>query len=441
MSNSVYSPGTVPGRLSQDEYAKNFSDINPVLTPHEALVESDRCYFCYDAPCVAACPTEIDIPLFIRQISTGTPRAAAKTIFDSNILGGMCARSCPTENLCEGACVRETAEAEPVEIGRLQRFATDTIMQEKIHPYQRVPETGKKIAVIGAGPAGLACSHRLAMYGHNVEIFEKKSFLGGLNETGIATYKTVNNFAQKEIDWLLQIGGIKVHLNSPIKNMEDWKSIVHNYDAVFLGVGLNDVNSLQLDSNCITEAVHFIEDLRQASNYETIPIGKNVIVIGGGMTAIDAGVQSKLLGSENVTIAYRRRRSDMGASEHEINLALKTGVNLITNAVPLGTTGELPNTKLKLGRTEIVNGRIRHTDETIELPFDQIFLAIGQKLDWDLDTLEMNGGKIVVTASGETNIPKVWAGGDCTNRGDDLTVTAVAQGRDSAEDIHRRLSN
>ncbi len=439
MNNSIYSPGTLPARLSPDEYETNFSDINPELSSHEALVEADRCYFCYDAPCVTACPTGIDIPLFIRQISTGTPRAAAKTIFDSNILGGMCARSCPTENLCEGACVRETAEGEPVEIGRLQRYATDTLMLEENHPYQRAPETGKKIAVIGSGPAGLACAHRLAMYGHTVEIFEKKAFLGGLNQTGIATYKTVNNFAQKEIEWLLQIGGIKTHLNSPVSSITDLNKLSEDFDVVFVGAGLEDVNRLNINSEKFTEAVNFIEELRLSSNFGTIPIGKNVVVIGGGMTAIDAGVQSKLLGSENVTIAYRRSRSDMGASEHEINLALKNGVKLITNAVPLGISGQGSEEKLQLGRTEIVNGIIQPTEEKIELPVDQVFLAIGQKLDWDFGSIEIEGGKIVVNSSGRTSIPGVWAGGDCTNRGDDLTVTAVAQGRDAAEDIHEQL--
>ena len=441
MKNSVYSPGTVPDRLNPGDYEVNFADINPEFTHHEAKVEADRCYFCYDAPCVTACPTGIDIPLFIRQISTGTPSAAARTIFDSNILGGMCARSCPTENLCEGACVRETAEGEPVEIGRLQRFATDTLMQARGHPYQRATETGRKIAVIGSGPASLACAHRLAMYGHSIEIFEKKGFLGGLNQTGIATYKTVNNFAQQEVEWLLQIGGIKTHLSSPINCSTDLVNLQQDFDAVFIGAGLEDVNSLDIEAKKFTEAVKFIEELRLAANFNTIPIGKNVVVIGGGMTAIDAGVQSRKLGSENVTIAYRRSRSDMGASEHEINLALKNGVKLLTNVVPLGVSGEGSDEKLQLGRTEIANGKIQPTDEIIELPVDQVFLAIGQKLDWDMGAIAIEDRKIVVNPAGRTSIPGVWAGGDCTNRGDDLTVTAVAQGRDAAEDIHEQFGN
>ena len=313
-------------------------------------------------------------------------------------------------------------------------------MDENIHPYTRAHETGKIIAVIGSGPAGLACSHRLAMHGHNVEIFEEKSFLGGLNQTGIATYKTVNDFAQQEVEWLLKIGGIKFQLNKTVKDLEDLHKLTQDYDAVFVGSGLGDVNRLNIGSDKLQEAVTFIEELRLASDYGNIPIGKNVVVIGGGMTAIDAGVQSKLLGSENVTIAYRRSRSDMGASEHEINLALKNGVKLLTNAVPLGMSGDGTDEKLILGRTEIIDGKIQQTEDTIELPVDQVFMAIGQKLEFDPGSLAIDAGKIVVDSHGRTSVPGIWAGGDCTNLGEDLTVTAVAQGRDAAEDIHRHLS-
>ena len=209
MSNTKLSPGIVSSRLSKEEYSNNFSDAYPGFTDYEAKVEADRCYFCYDAPCISACPTEINIPLFIRQISTEMEEEAAKTIFDQNILGGMCARVGPTVTLCVQACVREAAEGKPVKIGRLQRYATDSIMSQNIHPYIRNENNGKKIAVIGSGPAGLACSHRLSMLGYDVEIFESKSKAGGLNEYGIATYKSVDNFAAKEVDWLLKIGELK----------------------------------------------------------------------------------------------------------------------------------------------------------------------------------------------------------------------------------------
>ena len=210
MNHSTSTAGIVSGRLNADALVENFDDLHAPLSKHEALVASDRCYFCHDAPCMTACPTSIDIPLFIRQISTGTAEASAKTIFSQNILGGMCARVCPTETLCEEVCVREVSEGKPVEIGRLQRFATDRLMSQNIHPFVRANNTDKKIAIIGSGPAGLACAHKLATYGHDVTIFEARKKGGGLNEFGIATYKSINDFAQKELDWLLSIGGIKI---------------------------------------------------------------------------------------------------------------------------------------------------------------------------------------------------------------------------------------
>src|SRR5690606_4293219 len=202
--------GIAAGRLAPSQYATNFSDLHPPLDRHEAVVEADRCYFCYDAPCMQACPTAIDIPLFIRQIATGNPLGAAKTIFDQNILGGMCARVCPTETLCEEVCVRETAEGKPVQIGRLQRYATDEAMAREKQFYERGASTGRKIAVVGAGPAGLAAAHRLAIYGHDVTIFEAKPKPGGLNEYGIAAYKATDDFAQAEVDYVTDVGGIAI---------------------------------------------------------------------------------------------------------------------------------------------------------------------------------------------------------------------------------------
>ena len=220
MTNSQSTPGIVPNRLSGDAYGDNFSDLHPPLNAHEALVAADRCYFCHDAPCMTACPTSIDIPLFIRQIQTDTPEAAAKTILAQNIMGGMCARVCPTETLCEEVCVRETAEGEPVQIGRLQRYATDTLMAQGVHPFSRAASTGKRIAIVGAGPAGLACAHRLAMHGHDVVVFDARAKAGGLNEFGIATYKSVDDFAAQEVDWLLKIGGITIETGKALKAKE-----------------------------------------------------------------------------------------------------------------------------------------------------------------------------------------------------------------------------
>ena len=323
MSNSPQTPGIVAGRLAPDTLSENFSDLHAPYDSHEAMVAADRCYFCYDAPCVTACPTGIDIPLFIRQIQADHPEGAARTIFDQNILGGMCARVCPTETLCEEACVREAAEGKPVEIGRLQRFATDTLMASGEHPYTRAPETGKRVAVVGAGPAGLACAHRLAMHGHDVTIFDGREKAGGLNEFGIASYKTVGGFAQAEVEWLLKIGGISIELDSKLGGGLSLGDLKQDFDAVFLGVGLQGVNALRADGeekDNVLDAVDFISDLRQAGDLSSLPVGRNVVVIGGGMTAVDAAVQSKLLGAETVTIAYRRSRGKMSASRYEQDL-------------------------------------------------------------------------------------------------------------------------
>jgi dihydropyrimidine dehydrogenase (NAD+) subunit PreT len=309
MSQGMLREGIAAGRLTAEQYAENFSDLHPPLDKHEAIVESDRCYFCYDAPCMNACPTSIDIPLFIREIQTGNPLGAAETILEQNILGGMCARVCPTETLCEEACVRMEAEGKPVRIGELQRYATDAAMATNAQFFTRAPATGKKVAVVGAGPAGLACAHRLAVHGHDVTIFDARPKPGGLNEYGIASYKTVDNFAQAEVDYVTAIGGITIVNEKRLGQDFSLAELVEQYDAVFLGFGLGGVNALRAegeDAEGVENAVDFIAELRQASDLSSLPVGRSVVVIGGGMTAIDAGVQAKLLGAEEVTIAYRR---------------------------------------------------------------------------------------------------------------------------------------
>ncbi len=433
-------PGIAAGRLSAEEIASNFADLHAPLDPHEAAVAADRCYFCYDAPCVTACPTDIDIPLFIRQIATGQAEAAGQTIFEQNILGGMCARVCPTEDLCEGACVREAAEGKPVEIGRLQRHATDAVMARQGHPFARARATGKRIAVVGAGPAGLACAHGLARRGHDVVIFEAKDRPGGLNEFGIAAYKSTGDFAQDEVAWLMQVGGIELRSGQALGRDVTLEALTAEYDAVFLGVGLGDVNALDVpgkDRDGVADAVGFIADLRQASDLTALPVGRNVVVIGGGMTAIDAAVQSKLLGAETVTIAYRRSRDRMGASRYEQDLATSKGVRIICNAQPVAIHGNGSAVEIELEYTADDGTGLRGTGETLRLPADQVFRAIGQAFV-PLPALEMDGRKLRVTGAGRTSMAKVWAGGDCTP-GDDLTVVAVAEGRDAADDIHASL--
>lgn len=438
MSQKIFEPGVAAGRLDADAYAAQFSDLHPPLDVHEALVAADRCYFCHDAPCITACPTDIDIPLFIRQIATGTPDAAAKTILSQNIMGGMCARVCPTEQLCEQACVREVAEGKPVKIGELQRYATDHLQAQGAHPFERAALTGKRVAVVGAGPAGLSCAHRLAMMGHDVTVFDARPKPGGLNEYGIATYKTPDGFAQAEVDWLLKIGGITVQNNAALGAAMTLDSLRADYDAVFLGMGLGGVNALGAegeDKTGVLDAVDFISNLRQASDVAAVPIGRDVVVIGGGMTAIDAAIQAKLLGALNVTLVYRRGRDRMNASVFEQDLAASKGVRIVTHATPVAVIG---NGAVREIEFEYVDDQMQGTGQTLRLAADQVFKAIGQTLQGDaLPALEAR--KIKVDGTGRTSVDGVWAGGDCASGGDDLTVTAVAEGRDAAMDIHMVL--
>lgn len=434
------------GRLSAEELKSNFADLHPPLDRHEAAVEADRCYFCHDAPCMTACPTSIDIPLFIRQIAAGNPNGAARTILSQNIMGGMCARVCPTETLCEEVCVREVAEGKPVKIGQLQRYATDYLMAATDkHPFTRGKKTGKTVAVVGAGPAGLAAAHRLAMHGHAVTVFEARKKSGGLNEFGIAAYKSVDDFAQKEVEFILAIGGITIKHGKKLGKNLSLETLRKDYDAVFLGVGLAGVNALGIDgekTKGIADAVDYIADLRQSDDLTKMPVGKRVAVIGGGMTAIDVAVQSKLLGAEEVTILYRRSQAEMGASEFEQDLATSKGVVIRHNAMPVKVkrkSGKLA--AIVCEKTAASGGKIKGTGETFEIACDTMFKAIGQTyVDPAGGTLKLEKNRIVVDDQKRTSLKGVWAGGDCVFGGKDLTVASVDDGRRAAESIHAFLS-
>ena len=447
MTQTNTGPDIAAGRLPEEAYAENFSDLHPLLEPHEAQVEADRCYFCYDAPCAQACPTGIDIPQFIRQISTGNPTGSAKTIFDENILGGMCARVCPTETLCEQVCVREEAEGKPVKIGQLQRYATDHYMAEnQTTPFTRAASTGRKVAVVGAGPAGLSCAHRLAVHGHDVTLFDAREKAGGLNEYGIASYKSVDNFAAREVEFILSIGGIELKTGMRLGDNLDLAGLRAAYDAVFLGIGLGGVNALGLDGedkDGAIDAVDYIADLRQATDLSTLPVGRQIVVIGGGMTAVDIAVQTKLLGAEDVTIAYRRGQGRMNASEYEQHLAQTSGVKIMTWAQPKALIAENGAiTAIELERTREQNGSLIGTNDIVTLPADMVFKAVGQTLvQTDLgDALTLEKGRIAVDADRKTSLADVWAGGDCVLDGEDLTVAAVEDGKIAAESINAALS-
>ncbi len=423
------------------------TDLHQPLSKHEALVESDRCYFCHDAPCVTACPTGIDIPLFIRQISTDNPLGSAKTIFDENIFGGMCARVCPTETLCEQVCVRNTAEERPVKIGELQRYSTDQMMNTGKQPYTKAAPTNKHVAVVGAGPAGLSCAHRLALHGHTVTVFDALPKAGGLNEYGIAAYKTVDNFAQREADYILSIGGIEVKHEQRLGDAFTLESLKADFDAVFVGIGLGDVNDAGLNADQyknVENAVDFIARLRQSQNPADVSVGRRVIVIGGGMTAIDAAVQSKMLGAEDVSVIYRRAQSQMNASTYEQELAQTNGVLLKTQLQPKSLIAESGLvTGVEFEYTEVQNNGLVGTGETITVACDSVLMAIGQTLSEQAQQseLELTNGRIQVDEEQRSSDAKVWAGGDCASNFEDLTVAAVQSGKLAAESIHRALSN
>lgn len=426
-------------RLSSTQLSCEFADIAPLLDPTAAAAAASRCHYCYDAPCVQACPTQIDIPSFIRKIGNGNLKGAAMDILGANPLGGMCARVCPTEILCEGACVRNHQDAQPVAIGALQRHATDWAMATGAVRFTRAPDTGRHVAVVGAGPAGLACAHRLALAGHRVTVFDARPKAGGLNEYGIAAYKTVDDFAQREVEWLLSVGGIALQTGVALGRDVTLDALRERHDAVFVATGLTGVRTLAIDGEQLSgvmNAVDFIEQVRQADALENVPVGRRVVVIGGGNTAIDAAVQSRKLGAQRVTMAYRRGVDAMSATWAEREFAQTSGVTLVTHAKPVRIVGEGGH----VTRVEFESA----SGERFDIEADMVLKAIGQTLvpaGIDAALLTADGTRIAVDAHGRTVLPDVWAGGDCAaTDGIDLTVQAVQDGKRAAAAIDAALA-
>lgn len=447
-------PDIAAGRLPAAEYHANFADIETPLARAEALVDASRCYFCHDAPCIEACPTSIDIPGFIRKIATGNVKGAAVTILEQNIFGGACARVCPTEILCERACVRNVGEGRPVNIGALQRYATDHLFAMGIEPFQRAAPTGRRVAVVGGGPAGLACAHRLALRGHEVMVFEAREKLGGLNEYGIAAYKLPEEFAQREVEFILGLGGITARTGEALGRDIALAELRRDFDAVFLAIGFAGVNALAAEGEDLAgveDAVAYIARLRQTADKSTLHIGRRVVVIGGGNTAIDIAVQAKRLGAEDVTIVYRRGPAHMSATDHEQAFAQTNGVKIKHWATPrrLLARGhhvaavEFEYTRLDGGSEK---GGLTGTGERFALEADMVFKAIGQIMLPDPLSedgrvlLELERGRIRIDDDHATSLAGVYAGGDCVASGHDLTVQAVEDGKRAAEAIHRHLA-
>ncbi len=437
------------GRLEAAEYDKNFADIKPPLTTLQAQAESARCLFCYDAPCIDACPTGIDIPGFIRGINTGNMDGAANTILASNILGASCARICPVEILCEQACVRNhEQECRPVLIGQLQRHAIDHRRDKSAQPASRAPSTGKRIAIIGSGPAGLSAAWHLAIKGHDAIIFEAADKPGGLNTYGIARYKLSQETVDEEIEYLIGIGGIELHCGTAIGQDISLSELRREYDAVFIAAGLQSVNHLNIegeDSDAVRNAVDYIAELRQSKALAKLPVGRRVVVIGAGNTAVDIATQSRQLGAEEVSMVYRRGPQQMSATDHEQHVAKDHGVTLRYHARPARVLHNNNTvTGIEFERTHTDDqGNLSGTGEFYTLSADMVFKATGQTFIpepfTDGETLQLAKGRIHVDDQFRTSLPHVYAGGDCVDRDDDLAVVAVQHGKLAAQAIDQDL--
>ena len=439
-------------RLSADQYEKNFDDIHPPFTTKEsALVEANRCLFCYDAPCMKSCPTSINVPKFIKQITTDNIKGSAHTIFISNIFGGGCSRVCPVEKLCEGACVYNLLHEEPIAIAKLQRYATEDAIEEKWKLFERKTSTGRKVAVIGAGPAGLSCAHVLSREGIDVTVYEKESKGGGLMTYGIAAYKVTPEFCHDEVDFITSLGGIEIRYNHELGKNLSLEQLQQQYDAVFLGIGVGLANKLNIpgeDLSGVEDAINFIYNIRD-KGYSHVPVGDKVIVIGMGMTAIDAATQAKRLGATEVTMVYRRSEAEKGCTQVELDIARLDGCKIVWLAAPkevIGHEGKVTGLVcdiMKLGAPDH-SGKPAPvaTGETIALEADMIIKATGQKPFEELVEyygIEHRKGKILPRENHATSVSKIFAGGDCVNGGKEV-VDAVQAGKDAAASILNYLS-
>ena len=432
---------------TEAEFRKNFKQKKPLMNDTEAYYESSRCLFCYDAPCVQACPTHIDIPLFIKQIQTKNTIGSAKTIFDANWLGNACGIVCPTGVLCEGACVYNHQDVPPIQIGRLQNYATNTVINTGKEIFKTGKSNGKKVAIIGAGPAGISCACELRTLGYEVVIFEAKDKPSGLTVHGIAPYKITNEEVLKEIEYLQNQLKFSINYNSPITSKEQLRQLEDEYDAIFLGVGLGKTATLGLvgeDKEGVVGAVEFIEELRTKHHQTKVP--KKVAVIGGGNTAMDAASEAARMGARKTVLAYRRSKKEMGAYDFEYDLAIAAGVDSLFNVTPIEILGNKKVEGVKFAKTEVVDGKLQtNMNNVFTVKCDMVIKATGQAKQGSfyklIDGLETDDKtRIVVNAETfQTSKEKYFAGGDAINGGAEV-VNAAYDGKMAAQGIHNWLN-
>jgi dihydropyrimidine dehydrogenase (NAD+) subunit PreT len=448
MSNDFCTP------LDISQIERNFAEINPAMSPAEAAVEANRCLYCYDAPCMHACPTHIDVPGFIKKIASGNLLGSARVIFDANPIGATCARVCPVEVLCEGACVEKTLLQKPIEIGRLQRYATDHALSSARQIFEKGESNGRSVGIVGSGPAGISCGAYLARLGYDVTVYEQKEKPGGLDTYGMAEYKMPQAVSLSETERVAAMG-VKFMLNTRIiaagpgepeilgeVNKVSFDLLDEWHDAIFLGVGLGDTNRLNIpgeELEGVYDALHFIQKIK-TRDWKSVPLGSTVAVIGAGNTAVDAVTQAKRLGAEKVIMVYRRTEHDASAYDYEMELARKDGIEFIWQAAPIGILSDDDNKRVAALQCEKTDGSLRLFD----IPCDMVIKATGQtKMRGFFETVAGvaidENGRVVVNEQMQTSNPKIFAGGDCANGGAEA-VDAAQMGKLAAQGIHELLT-